>query len=397
MKVLFDGLPFQPIVSPIICLTYRCDHSFLLLKLLYWMMIDITDGMRYFRSEINRKQAQLEDMYQQTELLTVSRQAALDIAAAAPPLPPIAPIVTPPQQQLQPSQVSIISESDTKLIAIIKSKGTQFNERLTQSLQKLVDACMHPSQCACEQFIPLNAAATPTVSSEWAPPSLPPMTLTDLSLDNILGDKSCNAIVFGGNFTNRNNLNPSRGKHGSSGSSTEPAALRLAVKFIYNIYSQDMSTRSFRGQWWRDALLLTGRLPTDLQAPAELKSTTIRPLPPHPNIGQVMASFGATIPDQQRRLATNRGIDDYLLTQRTLCVVMKRYSFTLKQLRECRYNSLQLKSVVQLPPYLFDECEVLHIAFGIANGIRHLYMNGFAHRCSFKLCLALSCMTDQCG
>jgi serine/threonine protein kinase len=56
---------------------------------------------------------------------------------------------------------------------------------------------------------------------------------------------------------------------------------------------------------------------------------------------------------------------------------MERYSFTLQQLLNERIN--QSASSPNGRP-LFTQVEVLHIAYGLAQALHHLYFNGFIHR-----------------
>jgi serine/threonine protein kinase len=101
-----------------------------------------------------------------------------------------------------------------------------------------------------------------------------------------------------------------------------------------------------------------------------------RRLPPHINVARVFGTFGATVPQpQQAFLVRVRHHDPGFVSKPTLCVVMERYSFTFDELRNERIRT-RSSSTSQL----FSEAEILHMASGLANGLSHLYRNGFVHR-----------------
>jgi hypothetical protein len=64
---------------------------------------------------------------------------------------------------------------------------------------------------------------------------------------------------------------------------------------------------------------------------------------------------------------------------------MERYSFTLKQLRNER-----LRSRASPTSPLFSEAEVLEVAYGIIQGLHHLFINGFIHR-SVNMLIDVNC------
>jgi serine/threonine protein kinase len=95
-----------------------------------------------------------------------------------------------------------------------------------------------------------------------------------------------------------------------------------------------------------------------------------------------------------------------VLQDRALCIVMPRYTFTLRQLRDSAiayYTNIGDTPIERL----FEERIILHIALGVIDALRHIHVHGFAHRlvyCSIRRFVAvidddivvLVCCTIMC-